>query len=66
MKKKIKPILDEEGDEEERWIDRVEMGAMEMGELIEQRIEQGANKKETNRLIDEFNSKFSRIYNHVK
>lgn len=64
MKKSIKPILDEEGDEEEA--DRVEMGAMEMGELIEQRIEQGANKKETNRLIDEFNSKFSRIYNHVK
>lgn len=64
MKKKIKPLLDEEDEDEEA--DRVEMGAMEMGELIEQRIEQGANKKETNRLIDEFNSKFSRIYNHVK
>lgn len=64
MKKKIKPLLDEEDEDEEA--DRVEMGAMEMGELIEQRIEQGKDKKETNRLIDEFNSKFSRIYNHVK
>lgn len=55
------------GDEEQN----VPLGAIELSELIEQRLEGGTEnkpkgwKKEVNSLIDEYNSRFGHTYKKV-
>ena len=55
------------GDEQEK----IPLGAMELSELIEQKIQSGTEnkpkgwKKEVNGLIDEYNTRFGHVYKNV-
>jgi len=64
MKKNIDYYEGDPGDEQEK----IPLGAFELAELIEQRIESKGNKgwkKEVNSLIDEYNERFGRTYARV-
>lgn len=67
MSKNIDYYEGDGGDEQEE----VPLGAMELSELIEQKIEGGTEgkpafwKKEVNKLIDEYNERFGHVYKRV-
>jgi len=66
----MKKSIEYNGDEEEEEIVTIHMGAVEFSELIEQRINVPGRKskktiKEINSLIDEFNSKFGKLYARI-
>ena len=55
--------------------EKVITSALEMQEIVEQKIENRPEektkvfrewKRETNKLIDEYNNSFGKVYNHVK
>ena len=67
MRKNIDYYEGDPGDEQEK----IPLGAMELSELIEQKIQNGTEnkpkgwKKEVNALIDEYNSKYGHVYKNV-
>ncbi len=46
--------------------EKVEMSQHELYELIEQALEKGTDKKETNKLITEYNTKYDKIWSLIK